>query len=69
MNTYSIIELHKCQEDCPNWDNCDEDEDNCIYKDVYLHNQLNIWKEMSYNKYVDTILTFNWSEYSDGETF
>ncbi len=60
MITHSIIKPCKCQESCPNWDNCDEDEDNCIYKSSY-------WIEMSYYKYTDGLLTFNYSEYSDGE--
>ncbi len=59
MDTNRITKPHFCQ-DCPNWDDCDEDEDNCIYKETY-------WYEMSWYKYTDGILTFNWSEYSDGE--
>ena len=51
MNLLTIMEnnteLDYCQgflkhcEDCINWENCDEDIDNCIYKE-------NCWYEMSY---------------------
>ncbi len=70
MNLLTIMEnnteLDYCQgflkhcEDCINWENCDEDIDNCIYKE-------NCWYEMSYAVFTEGLLSWHYDEYADGE--
>ena len=63
-----------CQEDCIFKDNCEDgftDYNDCPYfidEDIYKIDDAECcWKEMSYRRYNDNILDWNYNFYSDGE--
>lgn len=71
-NTTSILQI--CQ-DCLHQEKCELDTTNMLHGSPcwqYTNNDClkeleSEWKEMSYYKYTDNILTWQYDEYADGE--
>jgi hypothetical protein len=77
MNSYLKKYKRKieiCQESCIFGDNCEDgftDYSDCPYfieEDTYKDDNAEVyWEEMSYRKYLDGSLSWNYCFYSDGE--